>query len=255
MLSVAALAVFPVRVQGGDISLGSAANFAVLAEMAVSNTGSTIISGGNVGVDTVNAISGFPPGSVTAPYTTIGPGSVVTAAMSDLSSAYMAAAALPYTGDLTGQNLGGLELTPGVYFFSSTAQLTGTLILNDEGDANAQFVFQIGSALTTAANAVVETTGTLGDDTDIFWQLGTSATLGADNSFEGNILAGASVTLGAGTSIEDGSAMALTGAVTLDDNMISSVPEPATITLAVIASALLGLPALRKKWLERRSRG
>jgi hypothetical protein len=187
-------------------------------------------------------MTGFPPATITAPSTTEAADAVALAAQNDLTTAYNTAAALPATGTLTGQDLGGLTLVPGVYFFSSSAQLTGTLTLNDLGNPNALFVFQIGSTLTTASNSQVLTIdGGSDPGSNVFWQVGSSATLGTDTMFEGHILASASITLDTGASMLDGSALAMTGAVTLDDNNISnSVPEPATITI-VLGGALLGL--------------
>ena len=175
----------------------------------------------------------------------------------DLATAYNAAAGLAPTQDLTGQNLGGLTLTPGVYSFASSAQLTGTLILNDLGDPNARFVFQVGSTLTTASGSIVETiNGGPMAGSGVFWQVGSSATLGTDSLFQGHILALTSITLDTGASITDGSALARNGAVTLDTNAINNanvaVPEPATLALVLIGGALVGLPALRAKLRARR---
>ena len=129
------------------------------------------------------------------------------------------AAGLAPTQNLTGQNLGGLTLTPGVYSFSSSAQLTGTLTLDAQGDPNALFVFQIGSTLTTASNSsVVFINGGQGNNT--FWQVGSSATLGTGTAFTGNILALASITLTTGANIRCGRALARNGAVTQDHNNI-----------------------------------
>src|SRR4030095_455174 len=139
----------------------------------------------------------------------------------DLNIAYNACVALPFTQDMTGVDLGGLTLLPGVYKFSSSAQLTGALTLNANNDANAQFVFQIGSTLTTAAGSSVTVINNVVPPACIvFWQVGSSATLGAANAFQGHILALASITVGAGTSIAFGSALAHTGAVTLDTDHI-----------------------------------
>ena len=150
---------------------------------------------------------------------------VALQAQNDLTTAYNAAAGLAPTQNLTGQDLGGLTLTPGVYFFSSSAQLTGTLTLNDLGDPNAQFVFQIGSTLTTASNSsVVTINGGSMPGCNVFWQVGSSATLGTGTAFEGHILALTSITLNTGATILDGSALARNGAVTLDTN--SFVPKP-----------------------------
>jgi hypothetical protein len=261
LLAITAIASFPLEAKA-DIVLGTAGNFGVLAGSTVTNTGPTVI-GGNVGVSPGSAITGFPPGVVLPPFTTHAADAVALQAQNDLTTAYNAAAALAPTQNLTGQNLGGLVLTPGVYFFSSSAQLTGTLVLNDQGNPNAQFVFQIGSTLTTATASSVVTINdpSLKVGSNVFWQVGSSATLGTGTAFEGNILALTSITLTTGATILDGSALARNGAVTLDDNIIltpacpSSVPEPATMSLAVIGGVLLGVPSLGKKWRKRGSRG
>jgi hypothetical protein len=264
LMAITALAILPVHVNaGGIIDLGTAGNFAVLAGSTVTNTGSTVINGGDVGVSPGAAITGFAtvdggPGVIVPPYTTQAGNAVAATAENDLTTAYNAAAGLAPTQILTGTNLGGLTLTPGVYFFSSSAQLTGTLTLNDEGNANAQFVFQIGSTLTTASNSSVVTIndgGSTMPGCTVFWQVGSSATLGTTTDFEGHILALASISMDTGANILDGSALAINGAVTLQDNSITncvmsaatSVPEPSTMTLAVIGGALLALPILGKR--------
>jgi hypothetical protein len=120
--------------------------------------------------------------------------------------------------DLTGQDLGGKDLAPGVYCYSSTAQLTGTLTLT--GSATDVWVFQIGSTLTTAASSKITLAGSA-QARNVYWQVGTSATLGASNApFLGTIIANASIGLGASTSLT-GRALAQTGAVTLDTNVIT----------------------------------
>jgi Ice-binding-like/PEP-CTERM motif len=262
LTAIIALAVFPLPARaGGVINLGTAGDFAVLAGSTVTNTGPTVINGGDVGVSPGTALTGFPPGTITPPFTTHLGDAVAAQAQNDLTTAYNAAAGLAPTQNLTGMDLGGLTLTPGVYFFSSSAQLTGTLTLNDQGNANAQFVFQIGSTLTTASNSSVVTIND-GNSTmpgcTVFWQVGSSATLGTGTAFEGHILALTSITMTTGATILDGSALARNGAVTLDSNSITncvssaSVPEPASLTLALIGSALVGLTALSKKCRERR---
>ena len=224
------------RVLMANVSLGTAGNFSVLAGSTVTNTGPSVIDGGSVGVSPGSAITGFPPGSVKPPFTTHAADAVALQAQNDLTTAYNAAAGLVHTQDLTGQNLGGLTLVPGVYFFSSSAQLTGTLTLNDQGDPNAQFVFQIGSTLTTASNSsVVTINGGSMPGCNVFWQVGSSATLGTGTAFEGHILALTSITLNTSATILDGSALARNGAVTLDTNTITNcvsssvVPGPPTI--------------------------
>ena len=137
-----------------------------------------------------------------APFTKHAGDAVALQAQIDLTTAYNAAASLVLTQDLTGQDLGGLTLLPGVYFFSSSAQLTGTLTLNALGDPNAEFVFQIGSTLTTASNSsVTMINGGSPPACAVYWQVGSSATLGTDTAFEGHILALTSITMNTGATM------------------------------------------------------
>ena len=263
LLAMAPLATFSLEAQAGNITLGTAGNFAVLAGTTVTNTGSTVINGGNVGVSPGSAITGFPPGTVTPPYTTHSADATAAQAQQDLTTAYNTAAG--YTGAtvLTG-DLGGMTLIPGVYSYSSSAELTGKLTLNDQGNANAQFVFQIGSTLTTASDSSVVTINAGStSDCNIFWQVGSSATLGTTTAFEGHILAYTSITMDTGATITDGSALASTGAVTLDANTINNcaasispiaAPQPATLPLVLLGTLLLGLPAMAMRSRKRRLR-
>jgi hypothetical protein len=228
----------------GAILLGTAGNFAVLAGTTVTNTGPSVIDGGSVGVSPGTAITGFPPGTVVPPFTTHSGDAAALQAQNDLTTAYNAAVALAPTQTITGQDLGGLTLVPGVYFFATTAQLTGNLTLNDQGNPNAQFVFQIGTTLTTAASSsVVTINGGSTPGSTVFWQIGSTATLGAATAFEGHILANTSISLGAGATLLDGSALARSGAVTLSSNTITNavgaVPEPSTMALTFVAGAML----------------
>ena len=167
-------------------------------------------------------MTGFAPGKVVG-------GAIHSAdvlaglAQVDTTAAYnsLAAQACPGGNDLTGQNLGGKTLTPGVYCFSSSAQLTGVLTLDAQGDANAVFVFKIGSTLTTASSAsVVLING--GSLCNVFWQVGSSATIGTTTAFLGNIIALTSITLNTGAVIS-GRALARNGAVTMDTNTVSLI--------------------------------
>ena len=195
-------------------SMGAAQSFAVLGASTVANTGSTVVTG-DVGVSPGSAITGFPPGVVTG--TIHAADAVAAQAHSDASAAYnvLLAEACPLANNLNGQDLGTLTLLPGVYCFASSAQLTGTLNLNAAGNPNAIFVFKIGSTLTTASNSAVVVSG--GSPCNVFFQVGSSATLGTGTQFSGNIIALASITLTTGVSVSGGS-YALIGAVTMDTN-------------------------------------
>lgn len=222
--------------------LGTAQNFAVLGGSTVTNTGPSIITG-DLGVWAGNAITGFPPGSVNG---TIHAGDAVALqAQSDVTTAYNALAGMALTQDLSGTDLGGLTLTPGVYFFSSSAFLTGTLTLDAQGDPDALFVFQMGSTLITASNSSVQMINS-GDACDVYWQVGSSATLGTDTSFQGNILALTSITLNTRATMIEGRALARNGAVTLDSNTITAgcIPAPGMSSLAL---AGVGGLLLRKR--------
>jgi hypothetical protein len=199
--------------------LGTAAGFGVLAGSTATNTGSTTI-GGDLGVSPGTAVTGFPPGTVSGTIYT-GTNGVAVNGQSDLTTAYTTLAGLPFNENLTGQDLGGLTLLPGVYHFDSSAQLTGTLTLNAEGSDNALWVFEIGSTLTTASSSVVQVING-GPDDGLFWQVGKSATLGTSTTFEGNILALTSITLDTNATIPCGRALAENGAVTMDTNVIST---------------------------------
>ncbi len=198
-------------------TLGTAGTFAVLAGSTVTNTGPTTVIG-DLGVSPGTAVTGFPPGLVSG---VIHAGdAVANQAQTDATTAYNAAAGQPCDVTLTGQDLGGKTLTPGVYCFSSSAQLTGQLILDGQGNPSSVFIFQIGSTLTTASTAsVVLINGAQPCSSNIFWQVGSSATLGTNTTFTGNILALASITLNTGT-VTNGGLYARTGAVTVDSNNV-----------------------------------
>jgi len=205
------------------IDLGTAGSFSVLAGSTATNTGPTVISadagvGGNLGVSPGTAVTGFPPGIVTPPGTIHAADAVAAQAQSDLTIAYNTAAGRPCDVNLTGTDLGGLTLTSGVYCFSTSAQLTGTVTLNAEGNPDAEFIFQIGSTLTTASNSTVALVNGA-QACHVFWQVGSSATLGTGTTFSGTIMALASITANTGADVE-GRLLARTGAVTMDSNVI-----------------------------------
>src|SRR3984885_11947693 len=202
--------------------VGSGKSFAVLGNTTVTNTGATMISG-NVGVSPGTSITGFPPGTLASGAIYAGANAVAVQAQADAQALYTALAAKPCTTNLSGTDLGGLTLTPGVYCFDVAATLTAgnaTLTL-DAQHGSGVFVFQIGTTLTTGTlSAVNVINGNAA--TGVFWQVGTSATLGAGTLFSGNILANTSVTVVSTAKITCGRALALNGAVTMDTNTISN---------------------------------
>jgi len=219
-----------------DTILGAAATFGVLGASTVTNTGPSVING-DLGLYAGTSITGFPLGIVNG--TIDDTDSLAEQAQADALFAYNVLAGLAPNGNLTGQDLGGLTLTPGAYQFDSSAMLTGALTLNFQGLSNQNFVFQIGSTLTTASSSSVLITNP-GDDDSVYWQVGSSATLGTTTAFYGTIIADASITLDTGTTIVCGNALALTGAVTMDTNTVSvgtctvpdtDTPEPSTVLL------------------------
>jgi Ice-binding-like/Stigma-specific protein, Stig1 len=198
-------------------TLGMAQSFAVLAGSMVTNTGNTVVSG-DLGVSPGSAVTGFPPGLVNNG-TIHAADAVALQAQSDDTAVYNTLAGQKCNFDLTGKDLVGLTLVAGVYCFSSSAQLSGALTLDAEGDPSAVFIFQIGSTLTTASNASVQVING-GQGCNVFWQVGSSATIGTGTSFVGNIFALTSVALTTGASVS-GRALAQTGAVTMDTNNVS----------------------------------
>ena len=200
------------------LSLGSAQNFSVLASSTVTSTGFTLVNG-NLGVSPGSAVTGFGPGTVLAPSAIYTANAVAQRAQHDVNTTYNVLAGLVPTQQLTGRNLGGLTLLPGVYHFNTSAALTGALVLDAQGDPNALFVFQMGSTLTTAIGSSV-TVINCGNNSNVFWQVGSSATLGKKTAFVGNILAYSSVTITTGVSLS-GRALAENGAVTMDTNGVS----------------------------------
>jgi ice-binding like protein len=201
--------------------LGSAQSFAVLSASTVTNTGPTLITG-DLGVSPGTAITGLPPGTVNGGSIHAGD-ATANAAQAAAHTAYGALVAEPCGTNLTGKTLGtspgAVTLSPGVYCFDSSAQLTGTLTLNGNG----VYVFKIGSTLTTASNSsVVLAKGATVEN--VFWQVTSSATLGTNTVFVGSILASISDTVTTGTSVT-GRVFALTGAVTLSGNRIRAASK------------------------------
>jgi hypothetical protein len=198
---------------GDVVDLGTAANFGVLAGSTVTNTGSSIVTG-DVGVSAGTSITGFPPGVVLGG--AIHSADVESASgQADLTTAYNVAAALTPTTSGLG-DLVGLSLVPGVYR-GTTLSLSGQLTL--AGDASSTWVFQAGSTLVTSSASSILVTGGA-SACNVFWQVGSSATLGSGSNFVGTVMAQTSITADTGATIA-GRLLASTGAVTLDTNTIT----------------------------------
>ncbi len=226
------------------VSLGAAEDVAVLGGSTVTNAGPTIVTG-NVALSSPGvSITGFPPGTVLDGSIHIGD-ALANQAHTDAATAYAQLAGETLTTDLSGMNLGGMILTPGVYHFATAAQLTGTLTLDAGGDPNATFHFQIGTTLTTDPGSMITLLN--GSSTNIFWQVGTSATIGVDSVLYGNVLADQSISVDSGATII-GRAIAINAAVTLDTATITApvVPEPGNWFACVLALAIVGFTERRR---------
>jgi hypothetical protein len=249
---------FSVYVNAQPVNLGTAGNFGVLAGSAVTNIGTTAIIG-NLGVSPGTAVSGFPPGTVSGG-THIGSDPVAIQAQTDLTAAYINAAGRP-PGAVVAGDIGGQTLSPGTYTSSSTLGITGNLTLNGAG----VYIFQIASGLTTASGSQVVLAGGATAD-NVFWQVGSSATLGTGSTFNGNILAQASITIPTGA-VLNGRALARTGAVTLHSNALTSpggsgppgppppaaTPAPSSLILVAIGLACAALYVRRDRlWRQLR---
>ncbi len=207
-------------------NLGTTANFAVLAGAGITVAGavnSTTING-DIGTFPTTSITGI--GNVVLNGVNHAGDAVTQQAKNDLTIAYNTLAGLPFTTHyVVPTDIGGLTLTSGIYKFDSSAGVTGVLTLNGPGD----FVFQMGSTLITESGSKVLLTGGANAG-NVFWQVGSSATLKTGTAFKGSIIALTDITLNTGATIESGRALARDGAVTLDNNIIT-IPEPATLCL------------------------
>ena len=210
-------------------------NFAVLADTAITNTPTSVITG-DVGLGPTSGGSSY-SGLTTAEvsgtiYATDASGpaggtgnnsAIIISAKNALTASYLDAESRTPTTTFTAiHDLGGATLTPGVYNDPSSLGITGTLTLDGQGNPDAVFIFQAGSTLITEAGSKVVLINSA-QSCNIFWQVGSSATLKTNSEFYGNILALSSITLQSGASIE-GTALARNGAVTLNHNVINKLP-------------------------------
>jgi len=223
--------------QSGGVPQGTYTTYAILAGQAVTSTGLSVVNG-DLGISPGTALTGFPPGVITGATHLGDP--VAAQALADAQVLYAYLDGLPCETNLSGQDLGGMTLEPGVYCFDSSAQLTGTLILDAQGSCDSLFVFQTGSTLTTSVASAITvinnpcSVNCRGGE-NVYFQVGSSATIGTGSQFVGNIVANTSATLNFGASLA-GSVFGLIGAVTLDTNNISACgtnpnpPPPPTPT-------------------------
>ncbi len=237
LTAAASLAAFATAVGSASaaqppVGLGSAASFAVLAGSAVTNTGPSTING-DLGVSPGTAVTGFPPGTVNG--TVHQTDAVAAQAQADLTTAYNdAAARTPPTA--VPADLGGLTLTAGVYRSASALGLTGALTLDAQGDPNAVFVFQAASSLITASASHVNLINGA-QACNVYWQVGSSATLGTSSLFTGSILALTSISVNDSVTV-NGRVLARNGAVTLINDTISAATcaTPTTTTSGTTSS-------------------
>ncbi len=233
---IAAVALVPTGAGAAIVAtvpLGTTAEYAVLAGSAVTNTGPSVLEG-SLGVSPGTSVTGFPPGLVVAPGTTHVNDGPAAQAQSDLTAAYVNAAGRPIDATTTA-DLANLTLQGGVYAgpAKGALSLSGPLTLDGAGNASSVFIFQTDSSLTTASGSTVNLVNGA-QACNVFWQVGSSATLGSDSAFVGNILALTSVSLNSGVSVQ-GRALARNGAVTLIDDTFTPTACAAAVTTTTTA--------------------
>jgi LPXTG-motif cell wall-anchored protein len=223
------------------VLLATAANYSVLGGQTVTNTGPSILDK-SLGVSPGSAVTGFPPGTVTAPGTIQAANAVALQAQSDLTTAYNDAFARITEFNVPSDLTLSSPLIPGVYSSGrGPLALSGNLTLN--GGPDAVFIFQTDSTLTTASASSITMIGGM-NECNVFWQVGSSAIIGTDSVFVGNVMALTSISLGTNATIQ-GRMLARNGATTLDSNVFSSPacafssegPPPATTTTVAAAPA------------------
>ena len=257
-----ALALFavPAAASASAVDLATVSPFVVLGGTTVTNTGPSVLNG-DLGVSPGTELKGFGlPAVVNG--ATQATNAVAAKAQLDLTNAYDVAAGQPVApaDDLSGTDLGNRKLGPGAYRYNAAALLTGALTLDAEGDPNAQFVFKIGSALTTeSASSVVLVNGA--SPCNVYWQVGSSADLGTTTSFQGNLMALTSISLKNGATVV-GRMLARNGAVTLINNVLtrplcatgSTAPPSGTPTSGAETTAP-GVPATTGPASSKKGRG
>jgi hypothetical protein len=202
------------------VPIGTAANFVILGASTVTNTGPTVITGGNLGLSPGTSVTGFPPGIFTAPANEQITTPAAAQAEADADIAYIYAAGLP-GGAALPTDLSGLTFTQGLYKNAVAVTFnSGTLTLDAQGNTNAVFIFQIGSTFTTLGSTqMVLANGAQAKN--VFWQIGSSATMGTNSVFKGTVLAFQAVSMQTGANLV-GRAIALNAAVTMDTNLATA---------------------------------
>lgn len=231
------------------VPLATAGAYSVLAATTVTNTGSSVLAE-SLGVYPGTAVVGFPPGTVSAPGTIDAGGPTSLTAQSDLTIAYVNAAGRSVEFTQTNPDLVGQTLIPGVYAATAKAplSLSGRLVLDGQNNPDAVFIFQTDSTLITSSGSSIALINGA-SECNVFWQVGSSATLGSGSVFVGNILALTSITVESGVTVH-GRALARNGAVTLDNDTFvapSCVPSaavaPTTLPAVTVPASDLTIPA------------
>jgi Ice-binding-like len=237
-LTLAAFGTQSAMAATATVNLGTSSAYAVLAGSAITNTGATTVAG-DIGISPGTAITGFPPGIQLSGTTNVANGAALGAENNLITASNDAAGRTPFT--TVSGDLGGSTLVAGVYRSTSSMGLTGTVTLNGGGNLDSVFIFQAGSTLTTASSSTIALENGA-QACNVFWQVGSSATLGTTTNFAGTILATTSITLDTGATVT-GRALALGGAVTMDDNTIT-VPtcQLATTTTTAVGSTTTTAP-------------
>jgi hypothetical protein len=218
-LGILAIFALPTAAQAAPVGLGTASPFVVLGGAKVTNVGPSVLNG-NLGISPGTELEGFGPPAVING-STHATNQVAAKAQLDLTTAYDTAAGQPVlpANDLSGEDLGGLKLSPGTYRYNAAALMTGALTLDAEGDPNAEFVFQIGSQLTTeSASSVVLVNGA--SPCNVYWQVGSSAVLGTTTAFQGTLMALTSISLNSKATVV-GRMLARNGQVSLIENTLT----------------------------------
>jgi hypothetical protein len=214
------------------VPLGSTSTFAILAASTVTNTGASVVTG-DIGVSPGTTVTGFPPGTLIGTFHLGDP--AAAQAQLDLTTAYNDAAGRTAGAVAVAGNLGGQTLAPGLYKSTSSLEISsGDLTLDAQGDPSGVFLFEMASTLVTTTGRQVILAGGA-QATNIYWQVGSSATLGTTSVFKGNILALASITAASGAGVE-GRLLARTGGVSLDNNVVTI---PANNTAGVTPDGVL----------------